>query len=87
MDESREAEDSDAAMRGFSLGVGLAALSFAVVAALFAVGAVGPPGDVILVLNGHRAGGPGDRMLAGIIALVFGALGVFCVLRFRRTNS
>lgn len=74
-------------MRGFSLGFGLGALSIALVAALYAIGVDGQPDDVVLILNGHNVGGRSGRMAAGIIAVALGALGVFCVLRFRRTSG
>jgi hypothetical protein len=85
MDEFGEVDPSDSRIRGLSLGFGLGALSLALVAALYAVGIDGQPHDATLIFNGHHVGGPGERMVAGIIAVALGALGVFCVLRFRRS--
>ena len=63
---------------------GLSALGIALASALFAVGIDGRPDDVIIEFGGHRAGGPTDTLIAVLLALVVGTVGVVCVLRYWR---
>jgi hypothetical protein len=58
------------------------ALCLALVATLVAVG-LGTPSDVVLEFNGHDVGGRTDRLIAGALAIGFGALGVAGILRGR----
>ena len=86
MEESGGTSQRDSRMRGLALGSGVTALVMAFVAAAYAFG-LGRPDDVILILDGHQAGGPGERMAAAVVAVALGTFGVFCVSKWGRRDS
>lgn len=60
---------------------GFPALALGLAAALFAHGIDGGPDDVIIEFNGHHVGGTMDTTIALSTALLFGAAGVFLLVR------
>jgi hypothetical protein len=61
---------------------GIAAVTIALVSALFALGIDGRPDDVTLTMGDPYLGAPLDTTIALALAIAIGTVGVFCLLRF-----
>jgi hypothetical protein len=71
---------------GLLLIVGIPAFAIALLCALFVWTYTGPQFDIVIV-NDHEIGGTFDRVVALVLATLFGAVGIFSALRFHRRMS
>jgi hypothetical protein len=67
----------------FALGLGIPSLAIACLFSLMVASYLGPQFDVVII-NDHVIGGTEDRVTWMLVASVFGAVGILCVLRFWR---
>jgi ABC-type Na+ efflux pump permease subunit len=63
--------------------VGIPAMGLALMFTLLMATYMGPQ-DNFVIFNGHQIGGTFDRILAGALAVVCGAIGIFALLIFHR---
>ena len=64
-----------------AVAIGLPALLVAASCTLLLISYLGPQFDVV-IMNDHIIGGPSDQLFLIFTGSIFGAVGVFCALRF-----